>query len=99
MPIRNLIVDGMLSGTGIRDADAGGYVDPNEVGLSAHLVKRIAKWVFEHENAQYYNFADKAENERLDQEGVAIARLIRGELPRTQVDYFSNAEMRKIAVI
>ena len=86
----------MLSGTGIRDADAGG---PNEVGLSAHLVKRIAKWVFEHENAQYYNFADKAENERLDQEGVAITRLIRGELPRTQVDYFPNAEMRKIAVI
>jgi hypothetical protein len=45
--MRNLIVDGMLSGTGIRDGDAGGYIEPNEVGLSAGLAKRIAKWVLD----------------------------------------------------
>jgi hypothetical protein len=31
MTERILIVDGMLSGTGIRDGKAGGYVDPNWV--------------------------------------------------------------------
>jgi hypothetical protein len=83
------------SGTLIR----GGYVDPNEVGLSASLVKRITKWLLDYENAHYYQFLGKTENERLDQEGVATTLLIRGELPGTQVDYFSNAQMQKIAVI
>jgi hypothetical protein len=93
-----LVVDGMLSGTGIRDAKAGGYVDPNELGLSANLNKRITKWLLEYENAHYYQFVDKAENRRLDEEGVAITMQIREELSGAQVEYFSNAEMRKIAV-
>jgi hypothetical protein len=96
MTRRNLIVDGMLSGTGIRDAIAGGYVEPDELGLSANLSKRILKWLLGYENAHYYQFSDKAENERLDQEGVEIARHVRDELPGIQVDYFSNAEMRKV---
>jgi len=96
---RSLIVDGMLSGTGIRDAKAGGYVDPNELGLSPNLEKRIAEWLLEYENAHYHQFVDKAENQQLDQEGIAIAKHIQEELPDAQVEYFSNAEMRKIAVI
>jgi hypothetical protein len=96
---RSLIVDGMLSGTGVRDAKAGGYVDPNALGLSPILVKRITTWLLEYENAHYYQFVDKAENQRLDQEGIAITKQIREELPAAQVGYFSNAEMRKIAVI
>jgi hypothetical protein len=96
---RSLIVDGMLSGTGIRDAKAGGYVNPNELGLSPNLAKRIAAWLLEYENAHYYQFFDKAENQQLDQEGIAIAKHIQEELPDAQVEYFSNAEMRKIAVI
>ena len=96
---RSLIVDGMLSGTGIRDAKAGGYVDPNELGLSPNLANRIAEWLLEYENAHYYQFVDKAENQQLDQEGIAIAKHIREELPDAQVEYFSNVEMRKIAVI
>jgi hypothetical protein len=88
----------MSSGTGIRDAVAGGYVDPNEVGLSPNFVKRIAQWLLDYENAHYHQFLVKAENTRLDQEGVAIARQIQEELPGTKVD-FSNAEMHKIAII
>jgi hypothetical protein len=93
-----LIVDGMLSGTGIRDAYAGGYVEPDRVGLSPDLVKRIVKWLADYEAAHYYQFKDMAENERLDQEGIAITRQTREELPGTQVDYFSNAKMRSIAI-
>jgi hypothetical protein len=96
---RSLIVDGMLSGTGIRDAKAGGYVDPNELRLSPNLSNRIAEWLLEYENAHYYRFVDKAQNQQLDQEGIAIAKHIREELPDAQVEYFSNVEMRKIAVI
>ena len=97
--MRYLTVDGMLSGTGVRDTVSGGYIDPNEVGLSADLVKRIANWLRDYENAHYVQFLDKTENERLDQEGVAITRQIREKLPGTKVEYFSNAEMRKIAII
>jgi hypothetical protein len=98
MTRRHLIIDGMLSGTGIRDAIAGGYVDPNELGLSANLIKRIGKWLLGYENAHYYEFADEAENERLDQEGIEIAKHVREELPNTQLDYFSDAEMRRIPI-
>ena len=95
--MRYLTVDGMLSGTGVRDTVAGGYLDPHEVGLSASLVRRIEKCLLEYEAAHYHQFVDKAEKERLDQEGVAISRGVRGELPGVQVEYFSHAEMRKIA--
>lgn len=94
--MRHLIIDGMLSGTGVRDAAAGGYLDPKVVGLSADLTKRIANWLIEYENAHYHQFVDKAESDRLDQEGTAIARCVQKELPGTQVEYFSNAQMRRL---
>ena len=98
MTRRSLIIDGMLSGTGIRDAIAGGYVDPNELALSADLMKRLSKWLLGYENAHYYGFGDKAENERLDHEGIGIAKHIREELPDAKVEYFSDAEMRRIPI-
>ncbi|MGL5166693.1 MAG: hypothetical protein ACRC9K_12475 [Afipia sp.] len=96
MASRSLIVDGMLSGTGVRDAVAGGYVKLNEIGLSSGLVTRIANWLLAYENAHYYQFNDNLENERLDKEGRAIAREVQEELPGAKIEYFSNAEMRKI---
>jgi hypothetical protein len=57
----HLIIDGMLSSTGVRDGTAGGYLDPKVVGLSAGLTKRIANWLIEYENAHYHQFADRAE--------------------------------------
>jgi hypothetical protein len=92
-----LTIDGMLSGTGVRDSLAGGYLDPQEVGLSPELVRRIEKWVIEYENAHYRQFNDEAENQRLDQEGIEITRHVRGQLPGRKVEYFSNARMQKIA--
>jgi len=94
--MHHLIIDGMLSGTGVRDGTAGGYLDLKNVGLSADLTKRIASWLVAYESAHYRQFGDKAENDRLDQEGIAIARRIREELPDNMVEYFSNAQMRKL---
>jgi len=95
---RNLVVDGELSGTGIRDGIAGGYVDRDEPGLSADLTKRIVKWLLGYENAHYHQFVDEAENERLDREGIEIAKQVREELPDTKVEYYSHAKMRRIPI-
>ena len=94
--MRYLTVDGMLSGTGIRDSLTGKYLDPNEVGLSSELVRRIEKWVIDYETAHYLQFNDEAENQRLDQEGIEIARQAQSQLPEMKVEYFSNAQMKKI---
>ena len=92
----NLIIDGMLSGTGVRDGEAGGYLDVKSLGLSADLTKRIESWLSAYENAHYGQFADKAENNRLDQEGLAIARSVGEQLSDSHVEYFSNAQMKRL---
>jgi hypothetical protein len=97
--MRYLTIDGMLSGTGVRDTVDGGYIDPKQIGLSPELVRRIEKWVIEYETAHYNQFKDEIESQRLDQEGVEIARQAQEQLPRMKVDYFSNARMQKITSV
>ncbi len=96
--MRYLTIDGMLSGTGIRDSVAGGYIEPPKLGLSTELVAQIEEWVKRYEQAHYLQFCDKNVNEELDQEGVAISRLLRDELPDVKIEYYSNANMRKIII-
>ena len=94
--MRYLTVDGMLSGTGIRDSLTGKYLDPGEAGFSPDLVRRIEKGGIDYETAYYRQFDDEAENQRLDQEGIEIARQAQSQLPEMKVEYFSNAQMKKI---
>lgn len=94
--MRYLTIDGMVSGTGIRDSVAGGYIEPQKLGISDGLVAQINKWVKRYEQAHYFQFSDTEENKRLDQEGVAISELLRGELPSAKIEYYSNAELRKV---
>jgi hypothetical protein len=47
--MRYLTIDGMCSGTGIRDSVTGGYICPSELGLSEGLVARIDRWVKRYE--------------------------------------------------
>ena len=94
--MRYLTIDGMPSGTGVRDSLAGGYIDPQEAGLSPELVRRIEKWVIEYETAHYRQFNDETENQRLDQEGTEITRQVQDQLPGSKIEYFSNARMQKI---
>ena len=95
--MRDLTIDGMLSGTGVRDSLAGGYLDPQELGLSLELVQRIRKWVIQYETAHYVQFKDETENQRLDREGIEITRQARDQLPTSKIEYFSNARMQKLA--
>lgn len=92
----SLLIDGMLLGTGVRDAANGGYVDPHEVGLSDGLGRRIGAWLAAYEDAHFHQYDDKAKIEALDREGLEIARAVRLELPEAKVGYFSNAGLCEV---
>lgn len=96
MNMRYLIVDGMLSGTGIRNAVEGGYVDLHELGLSSELIKDFSLWLSRYEDVHYAQFEDKQEIAVLDSQGIALCKRLQNELPDSKIEYFSNAEMRKI---
>jgi hypothetical protein len=69
---------------------------PAKSDFSSELVRRIEKWVIDYETAHYRQFDDEAENQRLDREGIEIARQAQSQLPEMKVEYFSNAQMKKI---
>lgn len=93
-----LTVDGMLSGTGIRMSNGGGYIDLAELGLSDGLVRDMAQWLEEYENAHYDQYENEETNERLDRQGIALAKRLRGELSDADVSYFSSAKMQRIPI-
>jgi hypothetical protein len=93
-----LLVDGMLSGTGIRDALNGGYIKPSALSISSDLQARIAGWLARYENAHFYDYANKNEVRELDEQGLEITRLLRDELSDADVGYFSNANMQRLEV-
>ena len=95
---RYLTVDGMLSGTGIRDSVAGGYIEPHQLNLSNGLVEWIKSWLSRYEQAHYAQFSDMNENCGLDQEGLAISKRLQEELPESKIEYYSSAALRKIVL-
>jgi len=96
MKTTHLIVDGMLSGTGIRDGVHGGYLETSVIGVSSGLAGRISEWLERYENAHFFQFENAAENELLDKQGVEIARSLKAELPGARVTFFSNAKLKEI---
>jgi hypothetical protein len=94
MSCLSLILDGMLSGTGLRDAHAGGYVEPEKIGVSASLRHEISMWLARYEQAHFFEYADAAVNESLDRDGIRIVRLLRSEFPLADIGYFSNAQLK-----
>jgi hypothetical protein len=94
-----LTVDGMMSGTGIRDSVAGGYLDPVALGLSSDLVERLARWLHAYELAHYRQYESDIEVADLDQEGMEICRLVQEELPESKVKYFSSATLSETLLL
>ena len=92
--MRYLLVDGMMSGTGIRDAVEGGYLDPKDLELSEPLVRRISLWLLAYEEAHLEQYSDKDNIAALDAEGRKIRDQVREELPDAKVSYYSDAEAR-----
>ena len=99
--MKYLVVDGELSGTGLRNKydREYGYIDPRDINLSDSLVSQIEKWQKAYEQVHFYGYKDKKEILRLDTEGIQIARKIASELTDVKVEYFSDAELKTLFMI
>lgn len=91
----DFFIDGMLSGTGLRDATRGGYVEPTAAGMSASLASEITLWQQRYENAHFDGFPAELVTV-LDNQGIALAARAAGELPDKSIGYFSNGLMKRL---
>lgn len=89
--MKYLVVDGELSGTGIRDAVEGGYIELDDLGLSDDLAHRIRDWQSRYELCHFSGYRDPLVVEALDKEGKEIAHAVQTFLPESKVDYYSDA--------
>ncbi len=96
--MKYLTVDGMLSGTGIRDSIEGEYLKPEELGLSSELINKISDWLSCYEIAHYEQYEDGYQVTKLDEEGLEICSMLKVELPDSKIEYYSNADMKTIMV-
>ncbi|GHC91845.1 hypothetical protein [Novosphingobium pokkalii] len=92
----DILIDGMLSGTGLRDAVNGGYLRADFVGLPPLLAADIAEWQSKYESAHFAGFPESLVT-RLDKEGLTILSRVQSELPDKVVGYFSNGKMKRLA--
>lgn len=95
MMLVDLLVDGMMSGSGVRDAINGGYIKLPSLGLSANLVKDITSWQAKCAQCHIDGFPEEIV-ESLDQEGCKLTHRIRSELPTKSVGYYSDGLTRRL---
>lgn len=93
--MKYLTVDGMFSGTGIRDSIEGGYINPDKLGISLELKQKISRWLNRYEDEHYAQYEDKSIVSKLDEEGIEICQLLKSEMPESKVEYYSAAETKK----
>lgn len=93
MTARKIYVDGMMSGTGLRNAVEGGYIYPEDVGLSTDLRSRLSVWLEAYKRAFMRSYDDEEEVRNLDEEGMEITRLVAEQLKGADVSYYSDANM------
>lgn len=95
----HIFVDGMLSGTGLRDAIKGGYIEPEDLGISSDLQVKISVWLERYANLHYANYKDDSEIHLLDNEGIEICKILKKEMPDIDVKYYSNAKLETIPFV
>lgn len=95
---RYLVVDGMVSGTGIRVEYESEYIEPELLRISADLTVKLNNWHERYKQEFYKSYADTIKVQHLDKEGAEIAEAISNETEDCKVSYFSDADlkMRKI---
>ncbi|GAA0651043.1 hypothetical protein [Brevundimonas lenta] len=92
----HFLIDGMLSGTGVRDGISGGYVEPGLIGISPSLVRDISAWQQRYEGCHFEGFPAELVSE-LDTEGMVLAVRAGAERPDLSIGYFSNGLMKRMA--
>ena len=96
--MKYLIIDASLNGTGIRDKYNGGYLDPEDLGLSFTTKFRLKEWMLKYADEHYNGFANDSAIDELDSEGKDIALEIKKELFEAKIEYFSDARMTNEAI-
>ena len=91
-----LVVDGMLSGTGVRDAVEGGWLTAPALGISDSLGDEILAWQQRYELAHFRTYTDSNEVDRLDADGLVLRQKLAEELSQAKVQYFSSAKMQLV---
>lgn len=95
MKSTDLLVDGMLSGTGIRDAKNGGYIKLSELKISQSLLADLTTWQAGYEHIHVHGFPPERV-EAADREGLAFAARLQEELPNLSVGYFSHGHTKRL---
>ncbi|OAV43423.1 hypothetical protein [Lewinella sp. 4G2] len=85
-----LTIDGMISGTGIRDTINGGYIELSEISMSAELSLKLISWLESYHSEFYGGYSDATVMRKLDKEGVTLAKQLCDELPESKVRYYSD---------
>jgi hypothetical protein len=96
---RYLIIDGMLHGTGIRDAVAGEYIPLDELNLDDSLQNRIENWLSQYETEHYNGYIHEDTMKYLDKEGICIAIAIQKVFPDYKIEYYSDALLARLNII
>lgn len=91
-----LLIDGMMSGTGIRDAVSGGYLELDELGLSDRIVRDIRDWQANYRTAHFEGHPPERVT-ALDEAGLALMARVQTELPDREVGYFSDGLLTRLA--
>ena len=91
--MKYIVIDAGLNGTGIRDKYEGGFIAPEDLGLSSEVKQRLNEWLSKYEDEHYNGFTDDRIISELDLEGKEIALMIKQELPEVKIDYFSEARL------
>lgn len=91
-----LLVDGMMSGTGIRDAINGGYVELADLNLSESLAREIRDWQSDCRTVHIEGHPSDRVSV-LDEEGLSLMARVQAELPNKSVGYYSDGLLKRLA--
>ncbi len=88
-----LVIDGMMSGTGIRDKYEGEYLEPDSLNLSEDLIGKLKEWHERYIDEHYAGYESPEKVKELDSQGIHIAQEVKRELEGSKIEYFSDATM------
>ncbi len=80
----------------IIDKYKGRYIKPKDLCLSLLITEKLKNWLLKYENEYYEGFKNDKLIDILDKEGTEITALIKNELSKIKIEYFSNARMKII---
>lgn len=102
---KSVIVDGQMSGTGLRrildDGHMMEYVRHSELSLSNDLSNLLSQWVEEYEEvysymARYSVYSNMYVSlvDTLDKKGIEIAKKVQAQSPLLRVFYYSSGHTK-----